>query len=256
MKSGVYKIVNAVNGKVYIGSAVNMKQRWQSHCRLLRHNIHTNSHLQSAWNKYGKANFEFAVVEECFLDCLIAREAYYIKEAKRLNQDVYNYMIPEGDRLTHSEETRQKLREARLRQGAVPHYPAKLFEHDGQLKSAKDWADHFGVNHTTFRQKLYQGRSVAEASRTKPKELRVEFDGEVLSLKDIADKTGISYSTLWSRMQTGISVEEALDKTSLKQIAQKNNINYHTFYGRLSRGMSVEEALALPVKRRICATLR
>ena len=53
---GVYKIVNTVNGKIYIGSSKNIDRRWNEHIRVLELNAHNNQHLQNAWNKYGKNN--------------------------------------------------------------------------------------------------------------------------------------------------------------------------------------------------------
>ena len=64
MSSGIYKIRNLVNGKVYIGSAVNFKRRWDYHKSRLNNNSHNNIHLQNAWNKNGQENFVFEVVEE------------------------------------------------------------------------------------------------------------------------------------------------------------------------------------------------
>lgn len=61
----IYMILNGVNGKVYIGKSINIKKRFQKHRYHLNHNNHPNSHLQSAWNKYGKSNFSFLVLEEC-----------------------------------------------------------------------------------------------------------------------------------------------------------------------------------------------
>ena len=78
MKSGIYKIENKVNGKVYIGSSNSIKRRWQKHKALLRHGKHQNSHLQAAWDKYGEDNFSFSVIELCPIDQLISREQYFI----------------------------------------------------------------------------------------------------------------------------------------------------------------------------------
>jgi group I intron endonuclease len=61
--SGIYAIVNRVNGKRYIGSAVDISQRWRQHTYKLRKNEHPSKHLQSAWNLYGKENFNFIVLE-------------------------------------------------------------------------------------------------------------------------------------------------------------------------------------------------
>ena len=61
---GIYKIINVVNNKFYLGSAVNFSRRKTRHFSELRTNKHNNSKLQNAWNKYGEASFVFAIVEE------------------------------------------------------------------------------------------------------------------------------------------------------------------------------------------------
>ena len=61
--SGIYKIRNLINNKIYIGSTINFRQRWYTHKTLLTNNKHPNSHLQNAWNKYGPANFVFEIME-------------------------------------------------------------------------------------------------------------------------------------------------------------------------------------------------
>jgi len=61
---GIYKIINVINNKFYIGSAVNFSRRKARHFSELRHNKHNNSKLQNAWNKYGEQAFVFTPVEE------------------------------------------------------------------------------------------------------------------------------------------------------------------------------------------------
>jgi hypothetical protein len=47
LKCGIYKIVNVVNGKVYIGSTKGrFASRFDSHKRDLSRNVHCNRHLQ------------------------------------------------------------------------------------------------------------------------------------------------------------------------------------------------------------------
>ena len=53
---GIYRITNLINSKFYIGSSSNLKKRLYEHQRELNLGIHTNKHLQSAWNKYGEEN--------------------------------------------------------------------------------------------------------------------------------------------------------------------------------------------------------
>ena len=64
MGMGIYKIINVVNNKFYVGSAVNFSRRKARHFSELRHNKHNNRWLQASWNKYGESAFVFAVVEE------------------------------------------------------------------------------------------------------------------------------------------------------------------------------------------------
>lgn len=76
--TGIYKIVNDANGKIYIGQSRDIDTRWYKHISFLRYNSHHNRHLQAAWNKYGEDAFKFSVVEECGEDDLNDRERYYI----------------------------------------------------------------------------------------------------------------------------------------------------------------------------------
>ena len=64
MTQVIYKIVNLVNDKFYVGSTIHKKVRFRQHRKLLRGNRHHCKHLQAAWNKYGEDKFDFRVIEE------------------------------------------------------------------------------------------------------------------------------------------------------------------------------------------------
>lgn len=64
MTQVIYKIINLVNDKFYVGSTTNKKVRFREHRKKLRGNRHHCKHLQAAWNKYGEKKFSFVVVEE------------------------------------------------------------------------------------------------------------------------------------------------------------------------------------------------
>ena len=49
----IYKIENKIAGKLYIGSSLSLKNRWERHRRDLNSGIHHSIHLQRAWDKYG-----------------------------------------------------------------------------------------------------------------------------------------------------------------------------------------------------------
>lgn len=75
---GIYLIKNIISGKVYIGSSLNIKERWKGHRVLLKRNKHHSPHLQAAYNKYGKDVFIFGIIEECNSDNLQEREQHWL----------------------------------------------------------------------------------------------------------------------------------------------------------------------------------
>lgn len=58
----MYKIVNLKNGKVYVGSAENLRTRWTHHLSSLRNKKHTK-YIQNAFNKHGERFFLFIIIE-------------------------------------------------------------------------------------------------------------------------------------------------------------------------------------------------
>jgi group I intron endonuclease len=76
--TGIYEIVNLVNGKRYIGSAVNFAGRWSEHRRQLKTKTHHSRYLQRSWDRYGPDAFDFLVIEFCDPADLIAREQFAI----------------------------------------------------------------------------------------------------------------------------------------------------------------------------------
>jgi len=81
MSQVIYKIVNLVNDKFYVGSTTNKKVRFRQHRKLLRGNRHHCKHLQAAWNKYGEEKFDFVVIEDVANEISLQEvENRYLKE--------------------------------------------------------------------------------------------------------------------------------------------------------------------------------
>lgn len=136
MKTGViYCIENKINNKKYIGESLYYKRRWNDHKRHLNNNTHSNYHLQRSWNKYGKKNFKFKIIESNIPSPkLDSKEIYYIAKYNTFHGKGYN-LTAGGDERSgknnpmygkcgednpfygrkHSEETLKELR--RLKKG-------------------------------------------------------------------------------------------------------------------------------------------
>lgn len=62
-RSGIYRITNKENGRVYIGRASDFTSRFHTHKLQLRNGTHANKELLSDWKKYGESCFVFEIVE-------------------------------------------------------------------------------------------------------------------------------------------------------------------------------------------------
>ena len=108
--SGIYRVFNNSSNKSYIGSSNNVYRRKKEHVNQLLKNKHDNKYLQYAWNKYGRLNFKFQILERNIpTDKLTERELYWIKKYDTLNRDYgYNLAIPDPKcQHKHSEETKE-----------------------------------------------------------------------------------------------------------------------------------------------------
>lgn len=93
-KSGIYVIVNLKNGKKYLGSAKKLERRFKYHFYMLARNMHSNKHLQNAFNKFGENNFEFKIIEFCNKESCLNIEQKYLDEIfSMINHDDFYYNI-------------------------------------------------------------------------------------------------------------------------------------------------------------------
>lgn len=93
--TGIYKIVNKINGKVYVGQSVDIVERWKQHGykAFNQNELAYNSAIHAAFRKYGIENFELVVLEECAVSELDERERYWIQELDCLSPNGYNVLV-------------------------------------------------------------------------------------------------------------------------------------------------------------------
>lgn len=114
-RTGVYCLLNLVNGKRYVGSGASKNGilgRIRSHKDELRRGVHFNSYLQASWNKHGAKNFRFSILERCSSESCIEREQFWINFYRSAERAFgYNLSPTAGSTLgvKFSEESRAKL---------------------------------------------------------------------------------------------------------------------------------------------------
>ena len=105
----IYKIVNQVNGKIYVGQTKSNKEtRLYSHLKQTRDG--SKLPIYCAIRKYGKENFLIETIEYCEESQLNEKEEYWIKELNTLCHDGYN--IRSGGRGKQPEDLKLRIRES------------------------------------------------------------------------------------------------------------------------------------------------
>lgn len=109
---GIYAIRNTANGRVYVGSAVNLRRRLRIHRWHLDRGDHHSIKLQRAWRKHGFAAFAFEIVEEVReTSALLEREQHYIDGMNAFGRG-YNMAPRAGSPMLgvkHSDEAKRKI---------------------------------------------------------------------------------------------------------------------------------------------------
>lgn len=77
--SGIYKIESKIKPqRIYIGSAIDIYDRWSCHKSNLKCKKHINTKLQNHYNKYGESDLSFSIILSCDKEDLIKHEQYFI----------------------------------------------------------------------------------------------------------------------------------------------------------------------------------
>lgn len=179
---GVYKIANNINGKVYIGQSVNIKNRWKDHINALNRGDSNCTLLQRAWNKYHQENFSFEILELCSEDMLDEIEIKYIDVYDAVNNG-YNIELG-GNKNKHlSKETKQKIRESHLGKTVSDEVRRKMSE-----SRTGDKNPMYGQTHSEEARK-----KISEARKNKPGHPQTDYQKECARLanlgKDVSEET-------------------------------------------------------------------
>jgi group I intron endonuclease len=121
----LYRIVNMLTNKVYIGQTVDNKKRWAQHKAYAKKPEKTGQYIHRAMAKYGVENFIFEIIATCLTqeNANEIESQLIVQYDSRNKEHGYNLMVG-GAHGGHSEETKQKLHEATINQIATQGHPS------------------------------------------------------------------------------------------------------------------------------------
>lgn len=225
--TGIYKITNKINGKIYIGQSHDIFLRWQQHRRTFESRC-SNYALYKAFEKYGFENFDFSVVEELpnDIELLNDREKYWIKHFHSYVKDSecngYNMTIGgDGNALIDIDFVRE-LWDA----GKTVIEISKETGHDRSAirKYLKDWSDYSEEESRSRGNRLMwqnRGESVEQYS------LKGEYINTFINLADAERHTGVNSKNIWCAVSKnalsagGYQWKYCSDKTILGDISKQ-----------------------------------
>lgn len=142
-ESVIYAIINIVDQKLYIGSAVQARRRKQEHLSRLRNGNHCNTHLQGAYNKYGEENFKFVVLNKVSNIKEIDKYEQIWIDTFDFNKQLYNFCKVAGNTTGRvvTEETRKKISEKNRGKKMSEENKKRLGERSKGRKLSKDAID-------------------------------------------------------------------------------------------------------------------
>ena len=97
--AGLYQVRNLSNGKVLLGSSLNLEGPLNRHRFMLKIGSHTNKALQKDWDELGPEQFAFEIVEEVqrkddpsfnLKDELELLEMIWLEKLQPLSEHCYN----------------------------------------------------------------------------------------------------------------------------------------------------------------------
>lgn len=115
-KCGIYAIEHVTSGRVYIGSSIDIADRWRQHRRALKSGTHHSVFLQRAWVKYGAETFLWYELETCSTEEMHAKETAWIAACSATKKDFGYNSSPTGGSclgIKHSAEVCAKIKKAK-----------------------------------------------------------------------------------------------------------------------------------------------
>lgn len=152
--SGIYKIINTLNGKYYIGSSQNVKTRIRKHFELLKRNVHHCLHLQNSYNLRGGDVFDVFLLEVCDVGKLIEVEQKYLDDIIDW-KTVYNVnKMATGSGYDLSAHPNESEIRKRMSNGNIGKHTKPYIVDGVRYETLQEGANKLGVNFSTIGYRL------------------------------------------------------------------------------------------------------
>lgn len=193
--SGIYLIINAVNGKKYVGQSISVKRRKKEHLRSLKSGTHYNSYFQNSFNKYGADAFIFKVLEYCSKDSLTDRESYWIDTFNSADKSCGYNLMKVGHSVVHSKESRLKMsvtRRERIASGEI-----KMKSVEWSPETRRKVLDGLKLYYSNEEVRLNLSLSTSSMDLQTIKEIKTVLKEDLnLTPGDVAEKFGVSINSI------------------------------------------------------------
>ena len=200
-KRGVYQIKNLVTNKIYIGSTIiSFIYRWRQHQSKLKMGKHENAHLQSSYIKYGDSSFEYTILYVgTSLEDIRIKEQEFINALDSCNPNKGYNLDNIVDRHNRSEETKRKISASRKGKCAGSSNGFYGKTHSEEVRNRIRQA-HLGK----------KASDITKAKMAEKRKIMVKVNNVIYpSIKEAAYELGMSKATLcrWVRDERKIGYE-------------------------------------------------
>jgi group I intron endonuclease len=219
-RAGVYEIVCAATNKRYIGSTLNLTNRFRQHCYHLQRSAHFNIHLQRIFNRDGADGLTF-LIREFVEDPANLRgiEQAHIDAFK--TSELLNLLPLVGAIASLSEESRERAAIAKKKHS--PQDMAKMRKAWAEGTPIFDICQSSGTTKRTVRNILY-GRGVyAEAGYTPPERKRGPSKlkgrpGRAMTAEQRRVRSGRKWSAPEREKRMGAPIPESITEARRERI--------------------------------------
>jgi GIY-YIG catalytic domain len=275
--SGVYAITCLVTGQTYVGSGISWEHRIKSHFRALRRNRHDKKLMQETYNEYGPDQFEVVLLEECPIDDLLKREAWWVEELDTIETGFNSPQLGSNGFLTHGRtfsrefKSWESMKQRCLNSNApdYPKYGAKGIKVHGAWLNFDNFYADMGQRPIGTSLDRYPNKSgnyePGNCRWATPREqqanrdcvIEIEFQGKKRLLFEVADEVNMPRDLLRKRYYAGMMGDELFAPSysrfkglpgskKRKRIETRHDLHRYEYQGKMRTILELSELTGIP----------